>query len=129
MEAGLTTGVHEMSPSFKKQIEMSHAQSCNVRHTKWTRVLTAVLLVGGVVALVPVVALLVLGDALVSVLAAELAELAGDAGAAVGLVALVPAVVVAVAPLGLVHAQPVAAPVVRVLAGAVVCEGRTEGRK
>ena len=75
------------------------------------------------------VALLVLGDALVSVLAAELAELAGDAGAAVRLVALVPAVVVAVAPLGLVHAQPVAAPVVRVLAGAVVCEGRTEGRK
>ena len=103
--------------------------SRNVRQTKWTFVLTAVLLVGGVVALVPVVALLVLGDALVSVLAAELAELAGDAGAAVRLVALVPAVVVAVAPLGLVHAQPVAAPVVRVLAGAVVCEGRTEGRK
>ena len=95
--------------------------------TKWTRVLTAVLLVGGVVALVPVVALLVLGDALVAVLAAELAELAGDAGAAVRLVALVPAVVVAVAALGLVHAQPVAAAVVRVLAGAVVCEGRRMG--
>ena len=94
--------------------------------TKWTRVLTAVLLVGGVVALVPVVALLVLGDALVAVLAAELAELAGDAGAAVRLVALVPAVVVAVAALGLVHAQPVAAAVVRVLAGAVVCEGENE---
>ena len=82
--------------------------------------LTAVLLVRGVVALVPVVALLILGDALVAVLASELLQLAGDAGAPLRLVALVPAVVVAVAPLLLGHAQAIAAAVVRVLACAVV---------
>ena len=72
------------------------------------------------------VALLVLGDALVAVLAAELLQLAGDARAPLRLVALVPAVVVAVALLRLVHAETVAAAVVRVLACAVVCGGREE---
>ena len=70
------------------------------------------------------VALLVLGDALVAVLAAELPQLAGDACAPLRLVALVAAVVVAVALLVFGHAETVAAAVVRVLARAVVCNGR-----
>ena len=87
--------------------------------------LTAILFVGSILALLPVVALLILGDALLPALAAEVRQFAVGTRASL-LVRLVAAIVVAVTFLLLGDAQTVTALVVGILTRAVVCK---EARK
>ena len=87
--------------------------------------LTAILFVGSILALFPVVALLILGDALLPALAAEVCELAVGTRTSF-LVRLVAAIVIAVTFLLLGDAQTVTALVVGILTRAVVCK---EARK